>query len=88
MAKKKNESGRTLNIGPKSTLWLNEAGIYTYEDLEAIGSVEAWRRVKAMRPREVSLNLLYGLEGALMGVRWDQLPPEVKAELRAAAEKD
>jgi hypothetical protein len=32
------------------------------------------------------MNLLYALEGAIRGVRWDHLSPEDRAALRAAAE--
>lgn len=28
------------NIGPKGQYWLNQAGIYTLADLEAIGAAE------------------------------------------------
>lgn len=52
-------------------------------DVEAVGSVETYRRTKALHPREVSLNLLWALEAALLGIRWDELPPEIKDELRA-----
>jgi hypothetical protein len=69
------------NIGPQTEAWLNEVGIVTIEDLQTVGAVEAWRRVCAVHPR-ASLNGLYALQGALLGVRWDQLPPEIKADLK------
>jgi DNA transformation protein and related proteins len=87
MAEKKPHPARLMNIGPVSTGWLNEAGIHTQEDLEALGAVEAYRRVKALHPDKVSLNLLYGLEAALTKRRWNSLSPEEKAALRAEAEK-
>ena len=59
-------------------------GIETYDDLERLGSVEAYLLVAESRPG-VSLNLLYALEGALQDVRWDLLPTEQRAELRRRA---
>ncbi len=74
------------NMGPKSRVWLHEIGIDTLEDLEAIGAVEAYRRLKASRPTEVSLNALWGLQGALLNIHWNALPPDMKADLRAQVE--
>lgn len=74
------------NMGPKSRVWLHEIGIDTLEDLEAIGAVEAYRRLKASRPTEVSLNALWGLQGALLNLHWNALPPEMKADLKAQVE--
>lgn len=41
---------KVLNIGPKSAQWLEAVGIQTEADLEALGAVEAYRRVKAAFP--------------------------------------
>jgi DNA transformation protein len=73
-------------LGPKSREWLAEIGITTFEQIEALGSVEVYRRLKAARPRDVTLNMLYGLEAALMGIRWLDLPGEIKDELRRQVE--
>lgn len=70
-------------MGPKSRVWLHEIGIDTLEDLETIGAVEAYRRLKAARPTEVSLNALWGLQGALLNIHWNALPPDMKADLKA-----
>lgn len=75
-----------LNLGPRSREWLAAVGVHTQADLAAIGSVEAYRRAKAAFPDRISLNLLYGLEGALLGMRWDELPVEMKAELKRQLE--
>ncbi len=71
------------NIGEKSSAWLAAVGIHSEDDLAAVGSVEAYRRVKAAFPDRASLNLLYALEGALLGLRWNELPLEIKDELKA-----
>jgi DNA transformation protein and related proteins len=74
------------NIGKVTAGWLNEVGIHSLEDLQEIGSVEAYRRVKAQRPRETTIVLLYALEGALLDCHWNALPADVKASLREQAE--
>ena len=72
---------RLLNLGPTSSQWLREAGIDSYDDLERLGAVQAYLAVREARPG-ASLHLLYALEGALLDVRWDHLPDEIKARLR------
>lgn len=74
------------NIGLQSTAWLAQVGIQQREELEAIGAVEAYLRVKHAFPDRVSLNLLYALQALLLNVRWNELPAELKAELRAQVE--
>lgn len=73
-------------IGPKTTSWLREVGVGTVADLRALGAVEAYRRLKYWNPRMVSLNALWGLYGALHGIPWNKIPPEVKERLLAEAE--
>jgi DNA transformation protein len=72
-------------IGPATRHWLEAAGLARVQDLRDIGAVEAYRRLKFMRPREVTLNALYALEAALRGCHWLDLPPEVKAALQQEA---
>ena len=74
-------------IGPKTTVWLNDIGIYTLEDIEALGVVEVYKRLKRAYPHKVSLNALYGLQAAILGIHWNALPLDMKAELRAQAEE-
>lgn len=73
------------NVGPKSAAWLRQVGVRTLEDLRAVGVIETFMKVKraGFRP---SLNLLYALEGALLGCHWQQVPEERRAELLAGAE--
>jgi DNA transformation protein len=72
-------------IGPVTGGWLEEAGIRTAGELRAIGSLEAYRRIKFMLPRRVNLNALYALEGALRACHWLDLPRDVKAALQQQA---
>jgi DNA transformation protein len=73
------------NVGPKSAAWLRQVGVRTQGDLETLGAVAAFIKVKraGFRP---SLNLLYALEGALLGCHWQQVPEERRSELLVAAE--
>ena len=73
------------NIGPKSEAWLNAVGIATVDDLERLGPDEAWRRAKQAFPDRVTTHLLYALHGALLGVRWTDLPHEVRQRLAEVA---
>jgi len=74
------------NIGPKTLERLQAVGVNSLEDLEAMGAVEVYRQLKAAYPRDVSIVALYALQGALLNLHWNALPPEMKAELRAEAE--
>jgi DNA transformation protein and related proteins len=68
------------NVGPKSAAWLRQVGVRSLADLKELGAVGAFLKVKraGFRP---SLNLLYSLEGALLGCHWQQLPSERRSEL-------
>ena len=70
------------NVGPKTIGWLKDVGIETVEDLEALGVVEAYVRLKTAFPDKVTLNALWGLQGALLGIPWNQLPEDMKDDLR------
>jgi len=73
------------NVGPKSAAWLRQVGVRTQEDLNRLGPVEAFMKVKraGFRP---SLNLLYALAGAIEDCHWADLPEERKTALVLAAE--
>lgn len=77
--------GPLQGLGPVTRGWLEDAGIGTVDDLRNLGSVEVFRRLKFMMPKKVSLNALYGLEAAIRGCHWLDLPPEVKESLREQA---
>ena len=74
------------NLGPVSAGWLVAAGVTAPEQLRARGAVAVFHQVAMHRAGDVSLTLLYALEGAVRGVRWDRLPHDVRAALRAAAD--
>lgn len=72
-------------IGPVTQGHLEEVGIRTVSELKTMGSVEAYRRLKFMLPRQTSLNALYALEAALRGCHWLDLPQDVKTALQQEA---
>ena len=78
-------TAKLRNIGPKSAAWLRQVGLRSREDLEAVGAVEAFMRVKraGFKP---SLNLLYALEGALLDCHWQDVPGSRRGELVLAAD--
>lgn len=78
----KTELSKCLNIGKDSAAKLKMAGIDSYEDLKEIGTEKAFLRVQAIDPG-ACLSFLYGLDGAVEGIKWHQLSPERKKELQA-----
>lgn len=70
------------NIGPKSSEWLASVGVHTLDEVARLGVVEVYKRVKSAYPEKVTLNLLWGLQAALLGIPWNELPQDIKQELR------
>lgn len=60
---------RLSGIGPKAQEMLQQVGIMNAEDLQQLGAVAAYYRVKQHNLR-ASLNLLWVLEGALTQTCW------------------
>ena len=69
------------NIGAVVEEQLNQVGINTYDQLKEMGSRQAWLKIKAIDD-SACINRLYGLEGAVQGIKKSQLSSEVKAELK------
>lgn len=70
-------------LGPKSLAMLAAAGIHSRADLERLGSVQAYLRVKAAG-QNASLNLLWAMEGALTGGDWRVVAREERTRLLLA----
>ena len=70
------------NIGTRSAQWLDSVGIHTPEDLYDVGVVDTYLRVKTAYPEQVSLNMLFALQGAVLDLPWNELPVELKEDLR------
>jgi DNA transformation protein len=84
MPKRKVQSSPIRNIGPKSYAWLQGIGVNSLADVEREGAVRVYRRLKASYPR-VTIVMLYALQGALLDLHWQDLPPDLKADLQEQA---
>jgi DNA transformation protein len=74
------------NLGASTVNILNSIGIRTQQELQAIGSVQAYRRIR-QRGVHVSRALLYAMEGALLDIPWQSLDPALKVQLVQMAER-
>ena len=76
------------NIGPKSRKLLEDIGVYDMDDLNALGAVEVYARLRFRFGRQVTRNFLHALDAALAGCSWKDLSAERKADLdRLVAER-
>jgi DNA transformation protein len=70
------------NIGQVAEALLLDAGIDTPEKLIEIGSKEAFLRIR-LNDQTACLHMLYGIEGAVEGIRDNDLSAETKQDLKA-----
>ena len=70
------------NIGKVVEEQLIQVGINTLEQLKEVGSKEAWLKIYEIDP-SACINRLYGLEGAVQGMKKNLLPNDKKRELKA-----
>jgi DNA transformation protein len=75
------ELAQLVNIGPFTARRLQSIGLRRPADLEALGAVAAYRSLAAAWPDDTTVFTLYALQGALMDLRWDALPDDVRADL-------
>ena len=71
---------KRINIGKDTERKLIQVGIDSFEKLEALGSEQAFLRLQTI-DEGACINLLYGLEGAIEGIRDSDLSPAKKQEL-------
>ena len=69
------------NIGKTLVQQLEDIGIHTAQELVDLGSRDAWRRIQANDP-SACYHRLCALEGAIRGIRWHDLPTDLKADLK------
>lgn len=69
------------NIGKDTEAKLIKVGITSSAELKEVGVEQAFLRLQAL-DSGACLSLLYGLAGALDGVKWNQHPPHRKMELQ------
>lgn len=74
------------NLGNTSVNWLHAVGIHSRAELEQVGPIQAYNRIRE-RGIKVSKVLLYALQGALLDVHWNQLDAQLKQRLVAEAEQ-
>ncbi len=70
------------NVGKILEKNLRDVGITTPEQLREIGAREAFLRIRVNDPT-ACIHMLYGIQGAIEGIRDVYLSKEVKQELRA-----
>lgn len=75
------ELSKLPNIGVEVEKQLNQVGIYTKDELEEIGSQEAWLRIQKI-DSSACIHRLMALEGALQGIKKSELSAEDKAYLK------
>jgi len=68
-------------LGPKSERRLNEIGIFTRKNLQDIGPVRAFIKLKKECSIKPSLNFLYAMAGALEDRHWDDIAKSEKTRL-------
>jgi hypothetical protein len=73
------------NMGSKSVTMLAKIGIHTREELEEIGAIEAYKKLK-LAGETPGHSFVYAIEGALMNKPWDALPAETRSRLKAMIE--
>ena len=75
------ELSKMKGLGPKSEKCLNEVGIITKNDLEKIGAVKAFIKLKNECSIKPSLNFLYALVGAVENKHWADIAKTEKSRL-------
>ncbi|WP_436076295.1 TfoX/Sxy family protein [Acidovorax delafieldii] len=74
------------NIGPKSADALARAGLTTLSQLQQMGAVAAYVKVKGANTN-ITLNMLWALEGAISGLPWQVVANEHRTSLLLALEE-
>lgn len=71
------------NIGKILEANLLAVGIETPEQLRELGAKEAFRRIRRYRDPGACLHMLYGIQGAVVGIPDKHLSPHTKQELKS-----
>lgn len=69
------------NIGKVVEKQLNEVGITNIDQLKEIGAEQAWIKIQNIDD-SACINRLFGLEGAIRGIKKTLLPEDRKIELK------
>ena len=68
-------------LGPRSEKALNAIGIFSREELEIIGPVQAFIKLGQLGHKNHSLNFLYAMVGALEDAHWNEIANNEKSRL-------
>lgn len=77
------ELSKLPNVGKVLEENLLAVGIETLEQLQEIGVEEAFRRIRTQRDPNACLHMLYGIQGAILGIPDKFLPVDIKRKLKA-----
>lgn len=75
------ELSKLPNIGKEVERQLNEVGIFTYDELKAIGTEQAWLKIQEI-DSSACIHRLLALEGAIQGIKKTALPQQRKMDLK------
>ena len=75
------ELSKLRGLGAKSERCLNEIGIKTKSDLEAIGPIQAFLKLREECSIKPSLNFLYAMVGALEDKHWADIAKSERGRL-------
>jgi DNA transformation protein len=73
------------NITFQLELLLSEAGIHDLDTLRVLGAATAWYRLRTIR-KDLSMNVLFALEGAILGMHAAIIPLQRRQHLLEWAE--
>ncbi len=76
------ELSKLPNVGKVLEKNLLAVGIETPQQLREVGVEEAFLRIRQQQDSGACLHMLYGLQGALLGISDSLLPVEKKQELQ------
>ena len=77
------ELSKLPNVGKVLEENLLAVGIETPEQLREIGAEETFRRIRLQRDHGACLHMLYGIQGAILGIPDKNLSADTKQELKA-----
>jgi DNA transformation protein and related proteins len=77
------ELSKLPNVGKVLEENLLAVGIETLKQLQEIGAEETFRRIRFERDSGACLHMLYGIQGAILGIQDKLLSADIKQELKA-----
>ena len=72
---------RVKNLGKAMARWLADIEIYSKEDLQHIGSVNAYKALTAIHEKHISLNALWAMYAGLEDRHWCDVTQKEKKDL-------